>query len=192
MGSMGYCCHCSRGSDMGQDFASAGFRSRAYSLARWANEAAIQTVAVAQVILATAAVILMFGVMDRTPPITLVSVEPAAARAGAVVTIRARVNRDLSRDCSADFSKYIFGKTIGTFPLPVESRFVIGAQSASPEMIRSMERTWPGGLVVSERIPLELMPGPARLIADITYRCNKGHTLWPVIVNMTLPFTVLP
>lgn len=177
---------------MGQDFASVGFRARAHSLARLANEAAIQTVAVAQVILATAAVILVWGVMDRTPPLTLVSVEPAAARAGEIVTIRARVNRDLSRDCSAEFSKYIFGKTIGTFPLPVESRFVLGAQSASPEMIRAMERTWPGGLVVSERIPVELMPGPARLIADITYRCNKAHALFPVVVNMTLPFMVLP
>ena len=177
---------------MGQTIPSAGFRARAFTLAHWINEAVIQTVAVAQVILATAAVILVAGVLDRTPPATLVSVEPASARAGEVVTIRARVNRDLSRDCDAEFSRYIFGLTAGQFPQPVEARFVLGTQTASSAMIRMMDKTWPGGLVVSERVPLELMPGPARLVADITYRCNKGHILAPVLVSMTLPFTVLP
>lgn len=177
---------------MGQTFTGAGIRARAYSIASLVNEAAIQTVAVAQVILATAAAILVMGMLDRTPPATLVSVEPAGARAGEVVTIRARVNRDLSRDCDAEFSRYIFGMTAGQFPQPVEARFVLGTQTASADMIRMMDKTWPGGLVVSERVPLELVPGPARLIADITYRCNKGHILAPVLVSMTLPFTVLP
>ena len=177
---------------MGQSFASGRFRARAYSLAGWINEAAIQTVAVAQVCLAAIVLVIVWGVMDRTPPSTLVSVEPASARAGEIITIRAKIKRDLTRECDAEFSRYIFGLTAGAFPQPVEARFVLGTQTASADMIRMMDATWPDGLIVSERLPFELMPGPARLIADITYRCNKGHSLWPVTVNMTLPFTVLP
>ena len=177
---------------MGEAVTGDRFRARAHSLGRWLNEAAIQTVAVAQVILATAAVVLVAGVLDRTPPVTLVSVEPAGARAGEVVTIRARVNRDMSRRCDAAFSQYIFGLTAGKFPQPVEARFLLSTQTASADMIEMMERTWPGGLIVSERIPADLKPGPARLVADIIYRCNKGHILWPIAVHMTLPFTVQP
>lgn len=177
---------------MGQSISSGRFRARAYSLAHWINEAAIQTVSVAQVILATASVIIIAGMLDRTPPATLIMVEPASARAGEIVTIRAKIKRDLTRECDAEFSRYIFGMTAGNFPQPVEARFVLGTQTASADMIRMMDATWPDGLIVSERLPFELMPGPARLIADITYRCNKGHSLWPITVNMTLPFTVLP
>lgn len=177
---------------MGQSISSGRLRSRAYSLAGWINEAAIQTVSIAQVCLAAMALVVLWGVLDRTPPATLISVEPASARAGEIVTIRANIKRDLSRECDAEFSRYIFGMTAGNFPQPVEARFVLGTQTASADMIRMMDRTWPDGLIVSERIPFELLPGPARLIADITYRCNKGHSLWPVTVNMNLPFTVLP
>jgi hypothetical protein len=138
------------------------------------------------------AIVVLWGMLDRTPPVALLSVEPASARAGEVITIRANIKRDLSRDCDAEFSRYIFGLTTGSFPQPVQTRFVLGTQTASSDMIRMMDKAWPGGLIVSERVPFELIPGPARLIADITYRCNKGHSLVPITVNMALPFTVLP
>ena len=192
MGSVDHGHICCRWCDMGQSISTTGLRARAYSLAGWVNEAAIQTVAVAQVCLAAIAIVIVCGVLDRTPPATLISVEPAYARAGEIITIRAKIKRDLTRDCDAEFSRYIFGMTAGNFPQPVEARFVLGTQTASSDMIRMMDRTWPGGLIVSERVPFELLPGSARLIADITYRCNKGHSIWPVTVNMTLPFEVLP
>lgn len=143
--------------------------------------------------IATAILAFVWGLMDREPPITLVSVTPAAARPGEVVTIRAKVVRDLTRGCDAEISRYMFALTDAHSGMEaIEARFVLGKSSVNHSMIAMMEKSWPNGLVISERIPESVAPGPAKITADINYFCNKAHRMaWPITVHMELPFTVL-
>lgn len=179
---------------MGRAFEAGRFRACAHTVAVKLNDLAVQTVAVAQVMIATAILAFVWGLMDRAPPFTLVSVSPAAARPGEIVTIRAVVRREIDRGCDAEFSRYMFAMTGGPGGVDtVETRFVLGTSIAPHNMIAMMERSWPNGLVISERIPESVVPGPAKITADINYYCNKAHRLaWPIPVHIELPFTVLP
>lgn len=177
---------------MGRGIEVGRFRSWTFSVARLINEVAIQSVAAAQLILAIGAAVFVYGMFaDRSPPFVLLSVEPAAARPGETVVIRAKVKRDLSRGCSADFSRYMWGAT-ATEGADVETRFVLGATHASPDMLAMMDKRWPDGLVIAERVPDRMSPGPARITADIEYVCNKAQALWPINVHAEFPFQVLP
>lgn len=177
---------------MGRGIEAGWVRSGAFSVARVINEFAIQSVAAAQLILAIGAAVFLYGMFaDRSPPFVLLSVEPAAARPGDTVVIRAKVQRDLARGCSADFSRYMWGPTI-IGGAEVETRFVLGASHASPEMLAMMDKRWPGGLVIAEKVPDRMIPGSARITADIEYVCNKAQVLWPINVHAEFPFQVLP
>lgn len=170
-----------------------GIRSRAHSVMRMVNEVMVQTVAVAQVMIATGIVVLVYGLMDREPPFELLEVYPSHAKAGQMVTIKARVKRDLDRGCDADFSRYMWGMTPGPdLGQPIETRFVLGTSHAPAAMIEMMDKKWPGGLVISERVPETLLPGPAKITADIYYTCNKAHYISPIKVHMEMPFTIVP
>lgn len=131
-------------------------------------------------------VALLVLAVDRDPPFSVISVEPAAARAGEVVIIRARVHRDKERDCSAVFSRYVFDAK-GT-------RFDNLAQPAraSDKFIDEMERLDPGRLTVAFVVPAEVRAGPARLETVLNYRCNVVHALLPIEVTTQMAFTVLP
>ena len=178
---------------MGRTVEVSRIRAVAHSVAVKLTEIATQTVALAQVLIATAILVFAWGMMDREPPFTLISVSPSSARPGDLVTIKAKVKRDIERQCDAEFSRYLFALTPGPdLGAPIETRFVLGSSMAPHSMIAMMEKTWPGGLVISERVPETVLAGPAKITADINYVCNKGHRLWPITVHMEMPFTVLP
>ena len=121
--------------------------------------------------------------LDRRVPFSVVSVEPAYARPGQIVVIRATVHRDIKRECSAQFTRYVFDSQ--------RTRWYLDSGSASPAMIETMERKSPGQLAVAFRVPLDAAPGAGVLETVLDYRCNKVHYLWPVQVTTELPFTVL-
>ncbi len=121
---------------------------------------------------------------DREPPFEVLSVEPAMARPGEVIHIRAAVRRDSERMCSADMAQYIFDAS--------KRRFDLGSSVASAELIRDIERQTPGQMMVSMVVPLGMSPGEADLVSFLNYRCNKGHALWPSGVTTHVPFVVLP
>jgi hypothetical protein len=151
----------------------------------WIDTTLQRFVWVAQCIIALSILAVLYYAADREAPFQIISVEPAEARAGDVVTIRATVRRDVSRKCAADFSRYIFTNN--------GARFDLGKPThASPEMIEDMERRNPHRLSVSVLVPEGAQAGPARLITALEYECNKVHALWPIEVTTVLPFTILP
>lgn len=154
------------------------------ALMHTANEIVSQTVRVAQIIIFLAIALVVYYAMDRDPPFAVVSVLPAQARPGEYVTLQATVRRDVDRRCSADFSRYLYDSA--------GSRFDLGRSSASAEMIDSLERTSPGFLKVSIKLPEVMEPGQADMQTVLAYRCNKVHTIWPIEVTTDIPFLVLP
>ena len=122
---------------------------------------------------------------DREPPFAVLSVEPAAAKPGEFVTIRAKVRRDIQRKCSVSFSSAILdshGTRVQDF----------GTVHFTAEMVEEMERRNPGKLAVRIQVPPGMSPGPAALVIPREYVCNRTHVLLPIPVMDTMHFTVLP
>ena len=121
---------------------------------------------------------------DRAPPSRVVRVEPAFARPGDVVVIKAKVWRDKSRNCSAVMSRSIFDASQTRFDYPV-AKF-------SDHVIDKMESSTPGQLRVALVVSEHAAPGPADLVSVLDYRCNRVHAFWPIEVTTHMPFEVLP
>ncbi len=121
---------------------------------------------------------------DREPPFAVIQTYPAEARPGDWITLTADVRRDTHRNCSAEFSRFIFDAT--------HRRYDLGSAIATADMIGEMQLRTPNRLVVSVRLPETITPGQARLLTALQYKCNRVHELWPISVTTTIPFTVLP
>ena len=139
---------------------------------------------IAVVFMAALSVAVIVLALDREPPFVVLTVEPAYARPGQIVVIRASVQRDLTRQCSAEFTRYIFDSE--------RTRWYLDSGQASPALIETLEVKSPGRLAVAFRVPDDAAPGVGSLEAVLDYRCNKVHYLWPIQVTTDLPFTVLP
>ena len=153
-------------------------------VARAINHFVIATQWLAHVILALAAVLVLYYAADRHPPFAVLSSTHAEASAGQFVIIHAKVRRDADRGCNAHFWRYVYDST--------GARFDLGHSQASAEAVRQMERRSPGSLTVAFRIPSAAAPGPATLQTVLQYHCNRAHTVWPIEVTTDMPFTVLP
>lgn len=152
---------------------------------KWLDDVARRFMWVAYSLIAASLVSVGWFAADRVPPFVLLGVEPAAASAGEVIIIRARVWRDASRDCSVSFTRYIYDSRGVRFD---------GAElaKASDAMIDTMERRDPGRLTVAIVVPAAAAPGPATLQTVLWYACNKVHHIWPIYVTTDMAFTVLP
>jgi hypothetical protein len=156
----------------------------AMRLAHAANHIVVATESVARAILLCGFLLVLYYAADRAPPFAVLSVEPAEARAGDYITIKAHVRRDADRRCDAEYSRYLFDAT--------GARFDMGRSITSAEMISSLERKSPGGLTISFHVPPSAAVGPALLQTVLDYKCNRLHRLMPITVTTDMPFTVLP
>ena len=156
----------------------------AMRLAQAANHLVLATENVARAIIAAAVCVVIYYAADREPPFAVLSVEPATAYPGEFVTIKAKVERQADRNCSAEFARYIFDAQ-GT-------RYDISTGTASAELVSRMERADPGVLKVSVLVPPSAAPGKAHLVTVLDYACNRTHRIAPIQVTTDMPFTVLP
>ena len=138
----------------------------------------------ATVVLAVTVVAAGWLMLDRSPPFAILEVEPASARPGEIIKLHMRVMRDLKRDCSAEFTRYVFDSSA--------MRYYLDRGQASSDFIHNLEKRSPGQLHIAITVPEDVEPGPAELETVLDYRCNKMHRLWPIEVTTRAPFTVLP
>lgn len=126
----------------------------------------------------------IFG--NREAPFVVISVEPAAAKPGDTVTIRAAVSRDVGRKCSASWHRFMW--------LPGSGRVDISNDNPTvgPEFIEYLESIEPGRLTISERVPDIAQPGQAMIVTELGYWCKPAQKWYPIQVTTKLPFTVLP
>lgn len=138
---------------------------------------------VPSIVLLIALVLVLIQAADRKPPFQILSVEPASAKAGEVVTIRARVWRDKTRNCSVVMSRSVFDAESVRWDYPV-ARF-------TDELIDRMELATPSELRVSVMVPPSAVVGEAHLVSVLEYRCNRVHSIWPIEVTTVMPFAVV-
>lgn len=153
-------------------------------LLHWLDDFMQRLAWIPRVVLLAALALVLIQASDREPPFHLLSVEPAAARPGELVTITAHVRRDTARDCSASMSRSVFDSAGRRTDYPV-ARF-------SDALIDGMERKTPGLLKVSIVVPTNAAVGPAEVVSVLDYRCNRVHHFFPVEVTTVMPFEVLP
>lgn len=103
--------------------------------------------------------------VDRSPPFKLLSAWASQPKPGGVLVVRAKVWRDLDRECSVSFSRYLFDK--------VGARHeASGPQMMTPKALRNMDALAPGELNLQVPIPINFPAGPAALTTVLEYRCN--------------------
>lgn len=128
-------------------------------------------------------VIPLFWAFDRTPPFEILSHQPASGKPGGQLVVVADVRRDLSRGCSAYFTRHLYS--------PAGYRYDLeGLQFASAEQVRDIEARQPGRLALAIELPMSLSAGTAHLVTNLQYRCNPLHAVWPINVTTDIPFTV--
>lgn len=123
--------------------------------------------------------------LDRSPPFHLLSYQTNQPTPGGVLVVRAQVRRELDRECSVTFSRYLFDR----FGARHEAG---GPQLMTPQGLRSMDALAPGQLNVQAAIPINFPPGPATFNTVLEYRCNPLQDLVrPIGVEMVIPFEVV-
>ena len=123
--------------------------------------------------------------LDRSPPFELLSYATNRPGPGGTLVVRAQVRRDLERECSVTFSRYLFDR----FGARHEAS---GPQLMTPQALRNMDAMAPGQLNLQVPIPPAFPPGPASLTTVLEYRCNPlQDVLRPINVEMAIPFEVV-
>lgn len=121
---------------------------------------------------------------DRRPPFALISAQVNTPRPGEQLRVAAKVRRDLERDCSVAFSRYLFDSVGVSYDLA-------GPQMMSPTALRQMDALAPGELNLNIRVPETFRPGSAVFSTILEYRCNPlQDVLRPIYVQMHIPFEV--
>lgn len=121
---------------------------------------------------------------DRSPPFLLGSYTVYDAAPGQTMFINANVKRDLSRECSTRFSRYLYSNGV--------RHEISGSQYMSAAAIADMDKQMPDALRMAVRIPPDIVPGPATLVTALEYTCNPLHQVWPIDVLMRMNVRILP
>jgi len=123
---------------------------------------------------------------DREPPFHMISATTNTPRPGEILEVRAVVRRDLDRDCSVTFSRYLFDAA----GFRHEST---GPQIMTPYALKAMDAMAPGKLNVRMRVPTEFPVGKGTFTTVLVYRCNPLQDLFrPIELEMNVPFEVVP
>ncbi len=104
--------------------------------------------------------------LDRSPPFRVLSHQVNSPHAGGVLTVRAKVQRDLERDCSVTFSHYLLDRNGARHENT-------GQQVMTAQAIRNMDAMAPGELNVQMLVPANFPPGPGSMTTVLEYRCKK-------------------
>lgn len=128
------------------------------------------------VVLGLFAVQVALWAMDREPPFKsgVATVYPTTSPG--VLRIERNVRRDVSRNCSVTFSRYIIDSS------GARSDLFHRPQYMSIEQRREIQRLAPNKLIEVVQIPAGLKPGKARLYTNLVYECNPLHIIWPIEV----------
>lgn len=137
------------------------------------------------VIIGACALVALYWALDRTPPFVMHEYTVFNASRGETAYVNATVERDVGRDCTVNFVRYLIDAN--------KARHDIGGtQHMTAAALQQMERDMPNSVRLAVRIPADAPVGPATLVAALEYRCNPMHALWPIDVLMLIDLKVLP
>lgn len=122
--------------------------------------------------------------LDRAPPFAITG--PVLARnapPGGTAFFEADVRRDLDRECSVRFSRYLIDGA------GVRHEFAVDLLM-TPDGLRAMNILMAGKLRIAVEVPRGANPGKAVHTTELFYICNPLHKWWPIEVSMPLRFVI--
>lgn len=122
--------------------------------------------------------------MDKEPPFRLVNYSVTPAVPGSTMLVMANVERDLTRDCSATYSRRLVDSQ--GIMRSIDPDTTMGANA-----IRSMDKRSPNKLLFAVQVPWDTPAGPAQIITPLTYRCNPWHYRYPITMALEFDAMVL-
>ena len=136
-------------------------------------------------ILGFCGLVLIYWAAERKPPFEMVDYKVHNAVRGETAYVNAKVTRDLNRDCTVTFVRYLIDRD--------KVRHDIGGtQYMTSAALHQMERDMPNSLNLALRLPEDLPVGPAKLVTALEYRCNPMHHLMPMDVLLEMQLDVMP
>jgi len=132
------------------------------------------------------AVVLACWAVDREPPFAITGpVVATDAKPGGTATFVMPVRRDLDRECSVQFYRFLIDGN--------RYRHDQAAMIMSASAVRAMdERMTPGWLRMTVHIPENAAPGSAMVVTNLSYQCNPLQRWWPIQVTTYLHFRINP
>ena len=129
----------------------------------------------------------LYWAADREPPFIMLPHNPVHVTAGEWAHIVVPVKRDMTRNCSVTFDRFIF-------PDGAKGRFDLGSGAMSYEGIRDLEKRCPGCLPVDILIPPPLnakgvgipTENGASFVTELSYACNPTHAIKPIPVRSVI------
>lgn len=138
----------------------------------------------AWLIIAGVAMVLATWAIDRSPPFKLLSYSVFNGRPGDSVLMIATVKRDLNKACSVTFSRYLFDhKGVRTD--------LSGIQYMTASALSQMDKANPNKLLLAIKLPVDIAPGPAKLVTSLEYVCNPIQRIWPLDVLLEMDMEIL-
>ena len=122
--------------------------------------------------------------MDDAPPIKLLGYSVTPVHPGGTMLVVADVKRDLTRNCTATFSRQF-----------VDSRGALHAvesdTSVSASNIRAMDARNPNKLIFTVPTTWDTPPGKSLIITPLQYNCNPWHAMRPIALSLEMQAEVL-
>lgn len=129
-----------------------------------------------------------FYFYDRDPPALVGVPDPVpSVRAGEELLLDLPIERDLSRVCTLELTRYVRDSSKALTTLTDHQR--VNAAS-----VRGRDAASPNRLILRLPIPSTIPSGPAVILTDAAFTCIKNPTTWlvPIEVSWEWPIVVLP
>lgn len=138
--------------------------------------------AIPLVVLVLVGVPALIWLLDRSPPLTMVSYEAATAKPGGWLKIRVKVQRDYRR-CDLRVTANLFDGE-GT-------RLLLAGEQGYPfEALVEIERISPGTMSAAAYLSPIAVPGQGRVLIAMSARCNPLHVISPIGMAWVVPFQI--
>ena len=121
---------------------------------------------------------------DNEPPFLLHRYTVTPAYPGGTMLVVADVERNLSRQCEALYSRR-FVDSSGAMHA-IEPDTSMGVNS-----IKSMDRRSPGKLIFTVPISKDTPPGKGLIVTPLQYTCNPWHYRYPITMSLEMEAQVL-
>lgn len=122
--------------------------------------------------------------VDTSPPFEMLRYTLPPVAPGMWTTLKAKVKRNLDRNCSVDFNRYFFDSNGERFDISTN-------QHMNASAVRELDNQRPGELLFQFQVPYTAAHGPATLVTSLDYVCNPLHTLHPIQIIMVNQMEIL-
>lgn len=134
--------------------------------------------------LAIAAMWVLGWYLDSKPPLVMTHYAVSPAYPGGTMVAVVDVQRDLSRNCRAEYSRRFVDSQGASHS--IESGTLMTAQA-----IKAAEARNPGKSIFAVVVPYGAPPGNSKILTPLVYYCNPWHNMYPLEVSLELDATVL-